>query len=152
MGEGAQEPFRLEYRAGSGCPDEASFLARVQERTERARRAGEGEQARTFRVELGDAPHPSGTATVVDGACTEGTRSVDAGTCDEVADALSLIVALALDPHAHAPPGAVDGVVPVRREAPPSGEPFREPVTVGTPHGRSGYKFRPRPDRVRESP
>ena len=104
MGEGAQEPIRLEYRAGSGCPDEASFVARVQERTERGRIAREGEQARTFRVELEDAPHPSGTVTVVDGARMEGTRTVDAGSCDEVADAMSLIVALALDPHARAPP------------------------------------------------
>ncbi|MGO8993086.1 MAG: hypothetical protein ACLQVI_07145 [Polyangiaceae bacterium] len=115
----AGEPVRLEYRAAGECPDEAAFVARVRARTARARfvGAGEGEKARTFKVELTAGVHPSGSVTVMNGLRSEGTRHLDADSCADVADALALMVALAVDPHAlsaappptdAAPPEALD--------------------------------------------
>jgi hypothetical protein len=124
-----EERIRLEYRAGAGCPDEASFLARVGARTQRARVVGEGEAARTFRVQLAAGAQPSGSVTVVDGARSQGTRNVEADTCAEVADALALIVALALDPHALATPLPVPASVPGSASAPVSA-PAPAPVSA----------------------
>jgi hypothetical protein len=98
------EPIRLEYRAETGCPDEGAFVARVRARTARARLVGPGEHARTFVVELGTGMRPSGSVTVMNGERSDGTRRLDADTCDEVADALALMVALALDPRALSAP------------------------------------------------
>ncbi len=81
----------------------------------------DGEIARTFDVELAATAPPSGAVTVVDGARAEGTRSVEADTCGEVAEELSLIVALALDPHA-------------QRSSPPSmAPPAVDPAAGGSP-------------------
>jgi hypothetical protein len=62
-------------------------------------------ETRVFDVEV-DAGHPaSGRLTVGDFRHREGARRVQAETCDEVADALALVVALAIDPRAPlAPP------------------------------------------------
>jgi hypothetical protein len=51
-------------------------------------------------VELVAGAHPAGSVTVMNGPHSGGTRRLDADTCDDVADALALMVALALDPHA----------------------------------------------------
>jgi hypothetical protein len=99
----AEEAIRLDYQSGPGCPDEASFVARIRARTQRAHLVAEGESAREFDVRIVASGRPAGTVTVVNHGHAEGARSVNAGTCEEVADALSLIVALALDPRAMAP-------------------------------------------------
>ena len=99
--EGEGEPIRLEYRAGAGCPAEAAFVDRIRARTARARFVRAGGRVRTFTVELEGGARPSGSVTVVNGPRTEGTRRLEADTCSDVADALALMVALALDPHAH---------------------------------------------------
>jgi hypothetical protein len=46
----AEEPVRLLYQAASGCPDEASFVARIRARSPRARVAWHGEAALFGRV------------------------------------------------------------------------------------------------------
>ena len=119
----AEEPIRLDYQSGPGCPDEASFVTRIRARSQRARLVAEGEPAREFHVRLAGAGRPAGSVTVVNHGHADGTRRVDAATCDEVADGLSLIVALALDPRApaaEAPPVASTpaGVSPVDAGAP----------------------------------
>jgi hypothetical protein len=96
----AAEPIRLEYHAAPGCPDRGAFEARVHARTTRARFVtGEG-VTRTFVVGLQGGATPSGRFTVNRGAEIEGSRDVRADTCADVADALSLFVALAVDPSA----------------------------------------------------
>jgi hypothetical protein len=96
----AEEPVRLFYQAANGCPDESSFVARIRARSPRARVAWPGEAAREFTITLDDAPRASGSVTVKAVDRTEGGRRVEARTCAEVADALALVIALAIDPHA----------------------------------------------------
>ena len=86
----------------------------------RARLAREGERARTFALELTAGPPPSGSVTVMDGLRSEGTRRLDADTCEDVADALALMVALALDPHAQR---AQDPAAPSERAPSPDAGP-----------------------------
>jgi hypothetical protein len=133
--QSAEEPIRLDYQSGPGCPDEASFVARIRARTQRAHLVTEGESAREFDVRIaasGRPSGPSGTVTVVNHGHAEGARSVSAGTCEEVADALSLIVALALAPRALAPaaPEPPSSTVPSSAPAPP-----RSPPSTPSPSG-----------------
>jgi hypothetical protein len=96
----AAEPIRLDYHATPGCPDREAFEARVHARTTRARFVtGEG-MTRTFVVGLQGGATPSGRFAVNRGPEIEGSREVRADTCADVADALSLFVALAVDPSA----------------------------------------------------
>ena len=94
------ELIRLQYRATAGCPDEAAFLARVRTRTAHARFVGEGEPARTFSVNLENGAPSWGSVTITEGDRAEGTRRLEADSCDQVADGVALMVALALDPRA----------------------------------------------------
>jgi hypothetical protein len=103
VAQGDAEPIRLAYHATEGCPDEAGFVTRVRARTARARLAWAGESARTFTVVVEAGPTPSGHVTVEGGDRTEGTRRVQADSCSDVADALALVVALAIDPRSSAP-------------------------------------------------
>jgi hypothetical protein len=121
----AGEPIHLEYRAGAGCPGEEAFVARVHARMARVRLVGAAEGARTFTVELSNArEHPSGSVTVTGRARSEGARRLQADTCDEVADALALMVVLAIDPGAlsapeasPATPSAIDAGAPALLDA-----------------------------------
>jgi hypothetical protein len=140
LGADAEERIHLEYRAGAGCPDETSFLSRVGARTQRARWVGESEAGRTFLVQLAAGAQPSGSVTVVDGARPQGTRNVGADTCAEVADALALIVALALDPHALATPVPVSAPGPNEPSSSPAG-----PEDAGTPAPASSVPRVPSP-------
>ncbi|HEX6763897.1 MAG TPA: hypothetical protein VF103_00430 [Polyangiaceae bacterium] len=95
------EPIRLEYTAPAGCPGASDFQRRVFERTSKVREAGEGESARTFVVVI----EPSGAETqgslvVREEGISTVARRVSGKDCDEVARALSLFTALAIDPEA----------------------------------------------------
>jgi hypothetical protein len=105
------EPIRLVYHASSDCPDEATFVARVRERTTRVRLASAGEVARTFTVVVESGRAPLGRIAVQSSDHREAARQVQADTCSDVVDALALMVALAIDP------GAVNPVP----AAPPEG-------------------------------
>jgi hypothetical protein len=126
----AQEPIRLAYRASNGCPDEASFVGRIRARTGRARIAHAGEAARTFTVVI-EAGRPSSGRVIVNGADqAEATRSVQADSCSDVADALALVVALAIEPPTNVqPPPIASSVAPpssasaAPRVIPPASEP-----------------------------
>jgi hypothetical protein len=113
------EPIRLEYVAADGCPDRASFEARVQAHTTRARFVDDG-QGRTFELRLGAGQSPGGQMTVRRAGAGEGTRQVHASTCSEAADALALMVALAIDPSAVlVPPPATSASSPAPMPAAP---------------------------------
>ena len=99
----AEQPIRVTYRASEGCPDEGSFFARVRARAVKARLAQSGPEARrarAFDVEIDAGPPASGRVTVGDSDHPDGMRRVEAETCAEVADALALVIALAIEPRA----------------------------------------------------
>jgi hypothetical protein len=126
-----REAIRLEYRASHPCPDRSAFIAEVRSRTDRLREAAPGESARALVVTLEALPaETSGRLSTaeMDGAQSE--RAIRGATCADVASALALIVALAIDPEASTAP----------RPTPPLPQPLREvaparptsPVSVGT--------------------
>lgn len=93
-----REPIRIAYEASPGCPDAETFAARVIARSSRVRLAEHGEAARTFAVTLVEGTPATGELNVVDGENVESARRVTAETCADVAEAMSLIVALAANP------------------------------------------------------
>src|SRR5580692_132000 len=148
------EPIRLDYRAAGTCPDEAAFLARIRARTAQVRAAMPGELARTFSVTLDEGAVPSGQVQIVSVDGPLRLRRVQAGTCSEVADALALVVALALDPQSTvAAPEAstLDAPAPAPPEslspptAPVPTAPFVEPTPSATPESAPHRPQRARP-------
>ena len=79
-------------------------MAHVRARTALARIAGAGPAVRSFAVALEIGPPANGSVTLKDASGHQGTRRVQADTCADVADALSLVVALAIDPGARSLP------------------------------------------------
>jgi hypothetical protein len=107
------EPFRLLFTAFTGCPDQAQFVDWVMAKTGRARPAKAGEPGRTFVVSLrSDGDQVRGSLALVgpDGVTEE--REVTAHTCEQAARAMSLVMALAIDPRSRtdssAPPADSD--------------------------------------------
>lgn len=89
------------YHAESGCPDGEAFLRSVQERTTRFELAQGKEPARQIVATVTE----SGTGflgrlEVTDPTSGSSLRSVHGAVCEEVVTALSLMVALAIDPQA----------------------------------------------------
>ena len=103
----------MSYSAFAGCPDEARFLQGVTARTERIRRAAEGEPARAFVIAVTrDTSTVRGVLVIagLDGAVSR--REVTGDSCEEVTSALALITALAVNPlaaTAPVPPPAAPG-------------------------------------------
>jgi hypothetical protein len=95
------EPIRLDYTAPAGCPDASEFGRRVFERTSKARAARDDETARTFVVVIETTGTETQGSMVVrqDGMSTV-ARRVSGKDCEEVARALALATALAIDPEA----------------------------------------------------
>ena len=94
------QPVRLELRAPQGCPTAARFWDRVRGRTRRARIAKAGEAARLVRVIIvpDEGSRVSGSVTIDENGGVAARREVGGGACADVADALALVVALAIDP------------------------------------------------------
>jgi hypothetical protein len=97
------EVVALAYRASEGCPDEATFIAQVRARMARGRIAGAAEASQSFAVALEAGPPAYGSVTLNDDSGRQRTRRVQADTCADAASALSLVVALAIDPSAKSP-------------------------------------------------
>jgi hypothetical protein len=103
LGEGTTA-FRLSYDAPAACPSEAAFFDAIQARTEHVRRASADESAleasvRVSRTERGFVGEVRETLNGTESSA----RTVDGKTCKEVVEALSLTIALSIDPNAHAP-------------------------------------------------
>lgn len=95
------EPIRIVYDAGPGCPSSSDLEAEVRARTSRARLAGPDERARGFAIRIVQARDGFRGRLDVrepDGALS--TREVSGESCAEVASALALVMALAVDPQA----------------------------------------------------
>ncbi len=116
------EPVSIEYRAPAGCPDAREFVWRVSARVPKARAPGPGEKRREFSATIVSAPHgATGRLLIRETDGSESIRTLEAPSCAEAADALALVVALAIDPRASAelPPASVPGPsVPMPSPAP----------------------------------
>jgi len=106
---GYSPPFQLAYEAPRDrCPDAPAFLAAIHARTERARLATPDEKETAVAITVRIATPPGGPVAgrleihEPDGARQE--RAVESATCEEVAKALALVVALYLDPDATTAP------------------------------------------------
>jgi hypothetical protein len=101
------EPIRVVYSAPSGCPSALQFLQELGLRTERARLAAPDEPARRFAATIGTSGAGSAGRLEIEG--TDGvvtSREVTGSDCVEVASALTLVAALAIDPQASLMPRA----------------------------------------------
>ena len=131
-GAADSEPIRLRFEAVGGCPDEAAFLDQVRARTEKARVAAVGEKARTFTVRLTQEGRSiRGRLAIDEPADPASLREVTGERCAEVASALALITALAVDPQASTAPPA--RLPPPRPPAPPIGPEVAAPGGASAP-------------------
>ena len=98
------EPIRLEYSAPPGCPDESDFIERTRSMSALFRAATPSEAARVFEVVI-DGGAPSTGRITIRGAdqVIVGARSVEGDSCADVAEAIALVIALAVDPRASPP-------------------------------------------------
>jgi hypothetical protein len=122
------------YRSSEGCPDGVAFLARLGERAPLARLAGGGDRI-DFVVTL--SAHPAGSQGRLERQTQGGTvaiREIEDTSCDNVADALALGLALALDPESTAQNPTLTATRPV--PAPPV-EPARESAPSSAPRQRT---------------
>jgi hypothetical protein len=95
------ESVRIDYVAPAGCPDAAGFLRSLRERTSRFRQVVADEPVRRFLVRVtASAAAFAGRLEIRNPDGSTAFRSVDAAVCDEVASALALMTALAIDPDA----------------------------------------------------
>jgi hypothetical protein len=128
---GDTTPIRISYDAPASCPAQSALYDAIQARTEHVRAATADEPAlevsvRVTRTERGFAGEVRETVNHNESSA----RTMDGDTCKDVVEALSLTIALSVDPNAHAPipkrsPAASAPVV-----CPPPAEP---PTVVVTP-------------------
>ena len=110
------EPIFVTVDPAVGCVTAQAFLELVRRRTPRARAAEPGELARHFRLAIEGDEHVVGRLLADDAAGTTPLREVEGASCQEVADALALVLAVTLDPLAYQSPAAGDD--PVREPTP----------------------------------
>lgn len=130
---GAVVSVRIEWEGPADCSDPVSFLAGVAARASQVRRAEGGEDAVRIEVHLvrsGGRVHGE-LRLPGEGGKTE-LRKVEGATCNEVADALSLTAALALDAsvrRADAPTAARSSHLAAAPTSGPSGAPRPGPAS-----------------------
>jgi hypothetical protein len=98
----AEERMDIEYSAPAECPSADEFITQVLERTDSAELASEGELVRTFVVQITRVGQDVSGSLVIrepDGSSSQ-SRSLRGAHCSEVAMALALATALAIDPNA----------------------------------------------------
>jgi hypothetical protein len=134
----AEERIDIDYSAPSGCPSADDFIAQVLERTDSAELASEDELVRTFVVEIVRVGTEVSGSLVIrepDGSSSQ-SRSLRGAHCSEVAMALALATALAIDPNASFAP---------RRDEPPEDAPA-EPSPAPLVAPASSYDIVDPPD------
>jgi hypothetical protein len=92
----ADAPARLLYTAPTGCPDAGAFAGEVHERAPRAQLTADAPRTFTITITAADDGFAGTLATPEAGA----PRSLAASRCDDLAAALALVTALAIDPSA----------------------------------------------------
>ncbi len=144
------ENIHLDYAASAGCPTAEGFESLVRARTARAHFEVAGGATRVFDVKLAAGKPASGRVTVRRGASSEGTREVRADSCADVADALALVVALAVDPAALTSPVSEPAATPasVTSAAPPASSgpaPSQAPAQPSPPPAPAPTASAPQP-------
>jgi hypothetical protein len=128
------EPVHILYEARGECPEPAAFIDQILLRTHRARLARTDEPGRTFLVTVvAGREEIEGRLVIRALDDTTTTREVTGRTCREVAAALALVTAVAIDPESSremppAPP-------PPSEALPPPSEP---PAVVPAEPSRRG--------------
>jgi hypothetical protein len=139
VGARAQAPAavtaELSYAAAPSCPSEADFVAAVRARTDKVRFVSDPSATQRVSVRLADgAEGPAGMLVISDGERTILHRNLAASTCGEIASALALVAALALDPDA-----ALEDDAP-----PPPPPPPPPPAPIEAPKAAPGGPRAPR--------
>jgi len=116
--------IRLSYDAPASCPAETDLYDAIVARTDHVRRATSDESAlevnvRVSRTERGFVGEVRETVNHSESSA----RTVDGETCKEVVEALSLTIALSVDPNAHAPVEKPTPRAPAPAACPPAPEP-----------------------------
>ena len=143
---GEAVPIRVNYDAPYECPSAAAFYDAINARTDHVRPAV-GEEPRldvTVRVTRDSRGFVGDVREVVNGK-ESAIRSVNGETCKDVIEALSLTVALSIDPDAHAPqpkPASAASTQSAARDE-PGPRAARESRGSSTP-GESGEAGEPR--------
>lgn len=106
------EPIQLDYSAPPGCPDRDAFEAHVRALTAKAHFEFARPGVRMFDVRIEAGAPLRGTMLVYRGDVVEGRRVVQADRCSDVGDALTLMVALAIDPQASLTPVSAGSAAP----------------------------------------
>jgi hypothetical protein len=134
-------PTRVSLNVHAACTDEADFWHRVNARTLRVV-AGEGEGALSVALAIeSSGARATGTIRIrSSGEPGESVRRVEGASCEDVADALSLVVALTFDPDTLA---VLPAPQPEARPDPEPAKPNRPTTTTTTPEPS------PPPDRWR---
>lgn len=107
-----RRPVFIWYRSGGECPDGDAFLSRLAGKVDQARIASAGDPI-DFVVTLGSLGTRSNGR--LERETLQGTvaiRELDGSACTEVADALALSLALAIDPAENLPPREEDPDLP----------------------------------------
>ncbi len=116
---------RFAFWGADGCPTEQDFVAQVSTRTAHFRIAGPAERARTFFVTVKELPDDAtdrfvGALMVQEEDGRKSERSLAGADCAQVATALSIVIAIELDPEAAArEPKEPPPVTPVAPPPPP---------------------------------
>ena len=134
----ADDPAGIWYRTSNGCPDGEAFVALVEQRGRTARLVTVGDRV-DFVVTL--SAEPAGSTGRLERQTSEGivaVKEISAESCEEVADALALTLALAdvQHPASTAPPESSASAVPEQEPraalpvaAPPSPAPSGSDAT-----------------------
>jgi hypothetical protein len=143
------EAVHIDYTAPAGCPDAASFLRSLKDRTTRFREATPDEKARSFFVRVTALPSSfSGRLEIGSPNDSTAVRSVDSPICSEVSSALALMTALAIDPNALT--SSSKAARPSPAEAAP--KPAAEPEPQRFPPATVAVASRPPPETATRSP
>ena len=130
-------PVRVVWDAPAGCSDADSFFTAVASRAEHIHRAEPGEEGARLEVKLARlGPKVHGELRLITDDGRSDLRKVDGGTCDEVAEALSLTAALALSASARAtasPPSSGPGTAAGTVSSTPQPAPAVPPVAPPAP-------------------
>jgi len=120
-------PIRLEYDAAESCPGPDAFVSRLRTRTGHFELAAVEPQATTYRVTLRSGGESTGRVERREPSGEPIVQELHGRTCDEVADALALVIALAIDARTvdanprtagPSPPPTVPSPAPTHREVP----------------------------------
>lgn len=104
------ERIAIVYQASAACAEEADFLASVQNYTKRWERVPEGTAARTIRIRVvADTAGATGALVVERAGGPVSEREIAGPDCATVTEALAIMVAVAIDPHAGAAPASPGG-------------------------------------------